>query len=158
MLLEECSQEPLEETAMQIRPQSWVYLAGIAILSAGCTSLSTTTGSDPRTARLPTGVTLLDSNRGQCAGSVSIDATSFAPARRSDLVLQRGENATFELDVDADDDDPEVAWTCVGTAAAERESTECPDYTSYVRITRESTGDNFLLECYGDRDRDNDRR
>jgi hypothetical protein len=141
---------------MEVRPQSSVYLAAFVIFGAGCTSLSTTTGGDPRTARLPTGVTLLDSNRAQCAGSVSIDATSFATARRSDLVLQRGENATFELDTDVDDD-PEVEWTCVGTAAAERESTECPDYTSYVRITRESTGDNFLLECYGDRDRDRDR-
>jgi hypothetical protein len=154
MLLHESSQEPLEETDMQIRPQSWVYLAAFAISSAGCTTLSTTS-SDPRTARLPTGVTLLDSNRDQCAGSIAIDATSFAGARRSDLVLQRGENATFELDTDVDDnDDLEVEWTCVGTGTAERESTDCPDDTSYVRITRESTGNDFLLECYGDRDRD----
>ena len=135
---------------MQIRPQSWVYLAAFAILSTGCTTLATT--QDPRTARLPTGVTLLESNRDQCAGAVSIDAESFASARRSDLVLQRGENATFALETDVENDDPEVEWTCVGTAAAERESTECPDETSHVRITRESTSGSFLLECYGDRD------
>jgi hypothetical protein len=137
---------------MQIRPQSWVYLAAFAILSAGCATTGTT-GSDPRSARLPTGVTLLESDRSTCAGAVSIDADSFASARRSDLVLQRGENATFALETDVDNDDPEVQWACVGTNSAERETTECPDDTSHVRITRESTSGSFVLECYGDRDR-----
>ena len=44
-------------------------------------------------------------------------------------------------------------WTCVGAADADRETIECPDDTSHVRITRGSTGDEFLLECYGDGDR-----
>ena len=41
-------------------------------------------------------------------------------------------------------------------ADTDRETVECPDETSHVRITRASTGNEFLFECYGDRD--NDRR
>lgn len=134
---------------MQIRPQSWVYLAAFAVLGTGCTSLSTT--SDPRNARLPTGVTLLESDRGQCAGAVAIDESSLGNAQRSDLVLQRGQNATFRVDA-SDQDDLEVEWTCVGAADADRDSVDCPDDTSHVRVTRDATGNAFLLECYGDRD------
>ena len=138
---------------MQIRPQSWIYLAAFAALGSGC-AVTTTTDEDARSARLPTGVTLLDSNRNQCAGSVAIDERSIGSERRSDLVIQRGQNAVFEIDTDSDiDDDVDIGWTCVGAADADRETTECPDETSYVRITRASTGNEFLLECYGDRDR-----
>jgi hypothetical protein len=140
---------------MQIRPQSWVYLTAFAVLGAGCAT-TTTTDEDARAARLPTGVTLLESDRNECEGSVAIDETAIASARRSDLVIQPGQNATFEVDVD-DEDDVEIEWTCVGAAAADRESVECPDATSHVRITRASTGDEFLLECYGDRDDDRRR-
>ena len=136
---------------MQMRPQSWIYIAAFAVLGAGC--VTTSTNEDSRSARLPTGVTLLDSDRNECAGSVTIDERSIASARRSDLVIQRGQNATFTIDAD-DRDDVEIDWTCVGSANADRETAECPDDTSHVRITRESTGNDFLLECYGDRDRD----
>lgn len=94
---------------------------------------------------------MLDSNREQCAGSITIDERSVASARRSDLVISRGQNAVFEVD-ENDDDEIEVGWTCVGESDTERERVECPDDTSHVRITRGSTGDEFLLECYGDRD------
>ena len=136
---------------MQIRPQSWGFLAACAIFGTGCTGLSTTS-DDPRTARLPTGVTLLESDRNQCAGAVAIDETSIASARRADLVIQRGQNATFRIDAD-DEDEVDIEWTCVGSSDTDRDSVECPDDTSHVRITRESTGNAFLLECYGDRDR-----
>ena len=71
---------------------------------------------------------------------------------REDLVVQRGENATFQIDIDdeAEDENVEIRWTCVGDVAAEREAVGCPDETSHVRITR-ATGNDFLLECYGDR-------
>jgi hypothetical protein len=141
---------------MQTRPQSLVLLAAFVVFGTGCATVSTT-NEDARTARLPTGVTLLESNREQCAGSVAIDETSIANARRSDLVISRGQNAVFAVDEDADDD-IEVDWTCVGAVDADRETIECPDDTSHVRITRGSTGDEFLLECYGDGDRDTDRR
>jgi hypothetical protein len=133
---------------MQFRPQSWVYLAACAVLGAGCAT-TTTTDEDARSARLPTGVTLLDSDRNECEGAVAIDERSISNARRSDLVIQAGQNATFEVDAD---DDVEIDWTCVGAADADQETADCPDQTSHVRITRASTGDEFLLECYGDRD------
>jgi hypothetical protein len=134
---------------MQTRPQGWLYLAACAVLAAGCASTSDKDAPDARSARLPTGVTLLDSNREDCAGSVAIDDSVIASARREDLVIQRGQSATFELDTKADDD-VEIDWTCVGNAKTERAKVECPDDTSWVRVTRPA-GDDFLLECYGDR-------
>jgi hypothetical protein len=135
---------------MQTRPQSLVSIAAFVVFSTGCATVSPN-NDDARTARLPTGVTLLESNREQCAGSVAIDETSIESAQRSDLVISRGQNAVFAVDEDADDD-VEVEWTCVGAVDADRETIECPDDTSHVRVTRGSTGDEFLLECYGDRD------
>ena len=134
---------------MQTRPQGWLYLAACAVLAAGCASTSENDNRDARNARLPTGVTLLDSSREECAGSVAIDDSLIASARREDLVIQRGGNATFELDANADDD-IEIDWTCVGSANTQRERIECPEDTSWVRVTR-ATGDDFLLECYGER-------
>jgi len=122
-------------------------LAACAALAAGCASTSDKDAPDARSARLPTGVTLLDSNREDCAGSVAIDDSVIASARREDLVIQRGQSATVELDAKADDD-VEIDWTCVGTAKTEREKIECPEDTSWVRVTR-AAGDDFLLECYG---------
>jgi len=142
---------------MQMRPQGWLVLTAIAVLGAGCATSTMANDEDARTARLPTGVTLLDSDRSKCEGSVAIDDTALAGARRADLVIQRGQNAVFELDTDADDD-VEIDWTCVGSADTERNTLECPDDTSYVRVTRASTGDEFLLECYGERDGSTERR
>lgn len=135
---------------MQIRPQGWLYMAAFAVLTSGCAMFGSETEEeqDASSARLPTGVTLLDSSREECEGSVALDDSVMASARREDLVVQRGQNATFEIDVDADED-VEIEWTCVGTANTERETIECPDETSWVRVTRAS-GDDFLLECYGE--------
>jgi hypothetical protein len=146
----------LEEKNMQKGPQSWLFLAAAATLAAGCAAITTTSDDDGRAVRLPTGVTLLESDRTECEGTVTIDEASVASARRSDLVIQPGENATFE--VDADQDDLEIDWVCVGASDTERETVECPDETSYVRVTRAAAGDEFLFECFGDRDdRDRDR-
>ena len=138
---------------MQTRPQGWLFLAAAAVLAAGCASPSQTTDEDARAARLPTGVTLLDSNREVCAGPVAIDDRVIAGARE-DLVVQRGENAAFQIDIDTDDEDEnenvEIRWTCVGDVTAERDAVACPDETSHVRVTR-ATGNDFLLECYGNR-------
>ena len=136
---------------MQVRPQGWLYLAACAALTAGCALTTTTDDDEPRAARLPTGVTLLESDRNECEGSVAIDESVAASARRSDLVVQRGQNAVIEIDADAGED-VEIEWTCVGAADTERETVECPEETSHVRITRGATGDEFVLECYGDRD------
>jgi hypothetical protein len=149
MLLIESTGNALKERDMQMRPQGWLCLTAFAVLGAGCAV--TTTTDDDRAARLPTGITLLESDRSECEGSVAIDETVVANARRADLVIQRGANATFEVDGDADED-LEIEWTCVGANDTERNSAECPEETSHVRITRAATGDELLLECYGDRD------
>ena len=142
---------------MQMRPQGWLYLTAFAVLGAGCAT--TATDEDPRTARLPTGVTLLESDRNECAGSVAIDESAVASARRSDLVIARGQNAIIEIDDDVDaDEEVEIEWTCVGAANTDRNTFECPEDTSHVRITRDSTDNEFLLECYGDRDGSTTRR
>ena len=135
---------------MQIRPQAWFYVAAFAVLTSGCAMFGSETdeGQDARSARLPTGVTLLDSSREECAGSVALDDSVMASARREDLVIQRGQNGTFEIDADADED-VEIEWTCVGSANTERETIECPEDTSWVRVTR-AAGNDFLLECYGE--------
>lgn len=136
---------------MDKRLQSGFFLAAVATLVTGC-ALTTTTDDDGRAARLPTGVTLLESDRSECEGTVTIDERSIGNARRSDLVIQPGENATFE--VDDDQDDREIDWMCVGSSDTERDTVDCPDATSHVRVTRAATGDEFLFECFGVRDRD----
>ena len=132
---------------MQARPQGWVYLTAFALLGAGCVTTATD-DNDGRSVRLPTGATLLDSDRSECEGAVAIDERIVASARNSDLVIERGQNATFQVDPDTDDDF-EVEWTCVGAANTDRNALECPEETSFVRITR-GADDEFLLECYGD--------
>jgi len=129
--------------------QGWLCLAAVAAFSSGC-AVTSETDASARPVRLPTGVTLLDSDRNQCNGSVAIDERAVSKARRSDLVLQRGQNAIIEVDAGTGDD-VEIGWTCVGSATAARNTAECPDETSHVRITRDSTADDFLIECYGDR-------
>lgn len=74
---------------MEIRPQILVGLTVFALLGTGCV-VTATSGDDARNARLPIGVTLLDTDRSQCAGAVAVDDSSIATARTSDLVIQRG--------------------------------------------------------------------
>jgi hypothetical protein len=146
---------------MLTRPQTVLFLAAFAVLGTGCSLFSegttANTTTDNRPTRLPTGVTLLESDRSECEGSVAIDESWIANARRADLVVQRGGNATFEIDVD-EDEETEIEWTCVGAADTELNSVECPELTSHLRVTRAASGDDVLLECYGDTERVSTRR
>ena len=99
-----------------------------------------------RNARLPIGVTLLDSDQEQCAGAVQLEESISDRELRTGLVLERGENATFAIE---GDDEEEIEWTCVGESSSDSEAVDCPDETSHVRVTRAGTGDELLLECYG---------
>ena len=135
---------------MSLRSQILFGITAFGMLGTGCV-IAPTSGDDARNARLPIGVTLLDVDRGVCAGTVAIDDSSIATAQRSDLVIQPGQNATFPVHEDVDYD-VEVDWTCIGVASAVERRTECPDDTSHVRVTRDLTGNELLLECYGDRD------
>ena len=133
---------------MSSRVQSLACLGVFAALSAGCAVVTT---DDSGAVRLPTGATLLESDRSSCEGAVALEDDFIRRSGRADLVIQRGGNATFELDAD-EDDDVEIDWTCVGAADTERDTVECPEATTYLRITR-SNEDEFLFECYGDSDR-----
>ncbi|HET7132146.1 MAG TPA: hypothetical protein VFJ95_07855 [Gammaproteobacteria bacterium] len=102
---------------------------------AGCAATSTNDSG----ARLPTGVTLLRSEKDSCTGVVHVDKG----ARNDEIVVKSGQNASFRVDSDR------VGWTCIGESKAQSDRLNCPDRTSYVRITRPANDDDFLVECYG---------
>lgn len=131
--------------------RAWIpaFLVPFALVS-GCALVGTEVDEDATYAPLPTGVTLLDTEQDECDGIVQVAERTALGRSRDDLVIRRGQNATFEVDPD----DDEVVWSCIGdTGTDDRDEIDCPDDTSHVRITREAEGDNFVLECYGDRDR-----
>lgn len=103
---------------------------------AGC---ATTTTSDTTGARLPTGVTLLKSEKDSCAGVVHVDQGTSGSR---EVTVRAGQNASFKVDAEP------VGWTCIGETRAQNDRLTCPSRTSYVRITR-AAGDDFLVECYG---------
>lgn len=116
---------------------------GLALCSllatlAGC---AVTTTADNTGARLPTGVTLLKSDKDSCAGVVHVDDRSSSSSR--EIVVRSGENASFKVGAEP------IGWTCIGDTRAASERLSCPERTSYVRITRPSAGEDFLVECYG---------
>jgi hypothetical protein len=86
---------------------------------------------------LPTGVTLLDSEDAYCDGPIEIDADP-------DVVIDQGESATVALD-----DDDNVDWECQEGSDSDDGEFDCPDGTSYVRITREEDDADFTVECFG---------
>ena len=111
---------------------------GLALLPlAGC-AVSTT---DTTGARLPTGVTLLESDRNTCAGVVHVDTHSVSSTR--EIVVRPGQNAAFRVGGE------QIQWTCIGEANANDDQLQCPERTTYVRITRPAAGQDFLVECYG---------
>jgi hypothetical protein len=125
------------------------FLVPFALVS-GCALIGAEVDEDATYAQLPTGVTLLDSEQDECDGIVQVAERTALRRGSDDLVIRRGQNATFEVDLEDDD----VSWSCIGESGTdERDEVDCPDATSHVRITREAEGDNFVLECYGDRDR-----
>jgi hypothetical protein len=103
---------------------------------------------------LPTGVTLLDTDTGRCAGSVQVREEQNGHVREQALVLAPGENATFPVDVR---DGDRLSWSCVGdtrsgdTRSVTSNRVDCPDATSHVRISRRAEGSDLTLECYGHR-------
>jgi len=124
-----------------MRIQTFLLSVAAMIVVGGCTTARV--GTEPGAAQLPAGVTLLDSDRGRCNGTVEIRREAVRGAGSSDLVVREGENATFEA---ADDD---IQWMCLNGLAVQRQRMECPERTTYVRVTRGATADDFLIECYG---------
>jgi hypothetical protein len=117
-----------------------VVCAAALVPLAGCAVSGS--GDDATGARLPAGVTLLESDQDSCAGVVHVDDRSSSSSR--EIVVRPGQNAAFRVD-----DDDAVRWTCIGETNAREDRVVCPDETSYVRITRPAATEEFLVECFG---------
>jgi hypothetical protein len=122
-----------------------LIFAALAVI-AGCATSSPT--ANARYARLPTGVTLLDTDSGRCSGSVQVREEQSGRFHDQELVLQPGENATFPVDVR---DGDRLEWSCIGDTRSVSTHIDCPDATSHVRISRRAEGPDLTLECYGRR-------
>ena len=141
---------------MQNRPQGWLYLTAFAALGAGCAV--TTTTERTRAARLPTGMTLLESDRSRMRRVGDDRRKPRSRARdAADLVIQRGQNATFEMDADADED-VEIGWTCVGSPKRSATPPSVPTKRRTCASHAPRRVNEFLLECYGDTDGSSSRR
>lgn len=103
----------------------------LALVQGGCVM------SPVETDGLPTGVTLLGSDEGECDGPLQIEGDP-------DRVIEESEDATFA--VNGEDD---LEWECVADSFVDEGELDCPDDTSYVRVLREEDDDEFAVECYG---------
>ncbi len=119
-----------------------LFAAG-AVLS-GCAHNAAGLGEQAGTTRLPTGLTLLDSQKDQCAGNVQIDQGSVAARKPSrDLLVRPGEHGSFKVDSD------DLKWACIQGNAPNVQTLSCPERTQYVRLTRSEQGGSLLFECFG---------
>lgn len=114
---------------------------------AGCAATAPGLGDEAGGTSLPSGLTLLDSDEGSCEGTVQVadEMVDGDGGLDSELYVEPGENATFELSERYD----ELEWACVDSGSPDVDTMRCPRGTAYVRITRASIGDELLFECYG---------
>ncbi len=133
----------------------------LTALLGGCAMNTPGLGEQAGNAILPTGAGLLDSNQSECDGMVQVDPDTLEGTGTGlddvadiddmddvddEFVVESGQNATFELDEDGDDD---VGWTCVDEDGdSDSHTVNCPDGTDYVRVTRANDGDDVLFECF----------
>src|SRR5262245_57639049 len=101
-----------------------LVIAALLTLCAGCESLGTGPSESSRYARLPTGLTLLDTDTGRCDGTVQVREEQRGRPDE-DVVLKPGENATFEIRNDGDED--EIEWSCIGGERSVNQRIDCPD-------------------------------
>ena len=117
-------------------------------LLAGCAATTPGLGDQAGTTSLPSGLTLLDSDEGECDGTVQVGGDTIeddGDGLQAELFVDPGENATFELEEDYE----EIEWACVGGDSPEVDSMRCPRGATHVRITRAAAGGELLFECYG---------
>lgn len=135
------------------KPVSLTLVVAALVVVGGCATTNTT-AANARYAKLPTGVTLLNTDTGRCSGSVQVREEQSGKVHEQQLVLAPGENATFPVDVR---DGDRLSWSCVGdnrsgdTRSVTSNRVDCPDATSHVRISRRAEGSDLTLECYGHR-------
>ncbi len=136
------------------KPVSLTLLVAALVVIGGCASSGHNATANARYAKLPTGVTLLNTDTGRCSGSVQVREEQSGHVHEQQLVLAPGENATFPVAVG---DGDRLSWSCVGdTRSGDSRSVtsnrvDCPDSTSHVRISRRAEGSDLTLECFGHR-------
>jgi len=118
------------------------------LLIAGCVTTTPGLGDESGNAILPSGMTLLDSDEAECDGTVQVAEEMIedeGEGLQGEFFVEAGENATFELEEEYES----IEWACVGEDSQDTESTRCPREATHVRITRASSGDELIFECYG---------
>jgi len=133
---------------------SLTLIVAALVVLGGCETSGHNATANARYAKLPTGVTLLNTDTGRCSGSVQVREEQSGHVHEQQLVLAPGENATFPVDVR---DGDRLSWACVGdtrsgdTRSVSTNRVDCPDATSHVRISRRAEGSDLTLECFGRR-------
>ena len=135
----------------------WSFAALLPLVLSGCYVTSSDSGlgetvREPGTTDLPTGAALLETEQEECEGTVQVGNVTVNPGENATLRVTGDEiewaclvadDDYYVADDDYDDDDARVV------EARDVEETQCPDGTTHVRVTRASTGDEFIFECYG---------
>ena len=136
------------------KSMSLALIVAALVVVGGCATSGHNATANARYAKLPTGVTLLNTDTGRCTGSVQVRAEQSGHVHERELVLAPGENATFPVDVR---DGDRLSWSCVGdtrsgdTRTVSSNRVDCPEATSHVRISRRAEGSDLTLECFGHR-------
>ena len=123
------------------------FLLALSLLT-GCAATTPGLGDQAGNTSLPSGLTLLDSDEGECDATVQVGGDTIeddGDGLQAELFVEPGENATFQLE----DEYEEIEWACVGGDSPEVESMRCPSGATHVRITRATDGGELLFECYG---------
>jgi predicted small secreted protein len=142
VLLRAAPSLPLKEFPMRHLLNLCIVLLPVSLLAA-CANTASGLGEDVGTARLPTGLKLLDSEKGMCAGNVQVGQAAVGAALDERLFVKPGQNGTFEIR------DNDLRWACVTGQSPDVETLRCPSATKYVRVTRPGQGNDLLFECYG---------
>jgi hypothetical protein len=138
---------PVKEVDMQKLLTSCGLLVSLSLL-AGCAATTPGLGDEAGSTSLPSGMALLDSDEGECDGTVHVGEAMIedeGEGLEASSFVEPGEDATFELEAGIE----EVEWACVGGDSPEVESMRCPRGATHVRITRAVAGGELLFECYG---------
>lgn len=117
--------------------RSAMLVFGLMATLTGCATMGP---ADRTGARLPEGVTLLESEQDSCDGALHVEDGERGSR---DVVVRPGQNASFRVSGER------IEWTCIGESSTSDDTVDCPRDTSHVRVTRPASGDDFLLECYG---------
>lgn len=116
--------------------------AAIGLLAlGGCESMISGGAGSPVTGygssnALPANLRLAGSSEETCARSLQFGADSPR------VIVQPGETASFPVKA------PEVTWFCFVEGVPRGKTTSCKQGTTFVRVTRPTSGNHFLIECF----------